>query len=221
MSAKPRALDLFCGAGGATRGLQMAGFHVTGVDNRPQPRYVGECFRIADALKYVEHYGREFDFIWASPPCQAFTSLNKRFKLDPRKHPNLIGATREALKIAGISWVIENVWGAPLKNPIVLCGSMFGLQLKGKGYLRRHRLFESNFFILAPPCNHFGKGRALTIAGHGATDGKKGGMKLGANDARLILDTPWMNRDGAAQAIPPAYSEFIGRQAMQYLRMTA
>lgn len=151
---KPRALDLFCGQGGATRGLQQAGFHVTGMDLKPQKRYCGDEFVQMDALK--ADCGR-FDFIWASPPCQAFSVL--RFLPTAREHPNLIPEARAMLVASGRPYCIENVVGAPLGESgylIMLCGTMFGLQTAdGSAELRRHRLFETSFSIaLRPACQH-------------------------------------------------------------------
>ena len=149
-----KAVDLFCGAGGATKGLQRAGFHVTGVDIKPQPRYCGDAFIQADALA-VPLDG--YDFIWASPPCQAFTKL--RFMPDAKEHPNLIPETRAALIASGKPYCIENVEDAPLGASgylIMLCGTMFGLgTANGRAELRRHRLFETSFSIpLRPACQH-------------------------------------------------------------------
>jgi DNA (cytosine-5)-methyltransferase 1 len=154
--SKPRALDLFCCAGGATKGLQRAGFHVTGVDIKPQPRYCGDAFHQADALTFPLE---GFDFIWASPPCQAFTAL--RFMPTAKDHPNLIPETRARLVEANIPYCIENVPGAPLGDSgylIMLCGTMFGLQTRdGRAELRRHRLFETSFSIpLRPACQPWG-----------------------------------------------------------------
>ena len=137
-----RALDLFCGAGGATHGMQQAGFHVTGVDIRPQPRYCGDSFVRWDALEYGDVAGC-FDFIWASPPCQAHTSLNGMH--NAKEHADLIPQTRWLLKESGRPYVIENVEGAPLRNPFTLCGTMFGLGTECGVELHRHRIFEANF----------------------------------------------------------------------------
>lgn len=201
-----KALDLFCGAGGVSMGLHRAGFDVTGVDIKPQPRYPFKFIQ-ADAMTFPLE---GFDFIWASPPCQHYTSMNNRFKHDGRKHPDLVDAVREKLTATGKPYVIENVYGAPLqRGALLLCGSMFGLNLGERGYLRRHRYFESNFFIWQPECQHEGKGRALGVGGHGANNWEGGGIMLAADDAREIMQVPWMTRDGAAQAIPPAYAEFI------------
>ncbi len=154
---KRRALDLFCSAGGATRGLQLAGFHVTGVDIRPQPRYCGDEFRQASALEFPLE---GFDFIWASPPCQKFTAL-RHMPTSRRDHPNLIPQTRARLEKSGIPYAIENVEGAPLGDSgylIRLCGTSFGLATKDwRAELRRHRLFETTRHSdadLASPSRH-------------------------------------------------------------------
>ena len=170
---KPRALDLFCCAGGATRGLQEAGFHVTGVDIKPQPRYVGDEFHQADALEFPLE---GFDFIWASPPCQAFTAL--RHMPNAKQYPNLIPETRARLVRSESHYAIENVEGAPLGESgylIMLCGTMFGLQTAdGKAELRRHRLFETSFSIpLRPACQHGGLRNCLTVVGHTPVDNRR------------------------------------------------
>lgn len=136
---KPRLLDLFCGAGGCAKGYQRAGFHVTGVDIKPQPRYCGDEFHQADALEYLAAHGREFDAIHASPPCQRYTMAQNAAK-NADAHPDLVDPVRDLLLSTRKPWIIENVVGAPLKNPAVLCGLSFGLKV------RRHRLFETSFF---------------------------------------------------------------------------
>jgi DNA (cytosine-5)-methyltransferase 1 len=158
-TAKPRALDLFCGAGGATKGLQRAGFFVVGVDIKPQRHYCGDHFINADALDpaFTYEFLHGFDFIWASPPCQAFSKL--RFMPHAKEYPNLIRETRERLIQARVPYCIENVEDAPLGesgNLIMLCGTMFGLgTADGRAELRRHRLFETSFSIpLRPACQH-------------------------------------------------------------------
>lgn len=202
-----RALDLFCGAGGATMGLQRAGFHVTGIDIRPQPRYCGDAFVQADALEPPFDLS-QFDFIWASPPCQAYSAM-KSLK-NARPHPDLILQVRALLLACGSGFAIENVPGAPLRAPIMLCGSMFGLK-SARGYLRRHRLFELSFFPgLIPDCQH--EGLAIGVYGHGS------GWLLGqrmrtaaAAEARELMGMDWATRDGMSQAVPPAFSEFLAR----------
>ena len=140
---KPRLLDLFCGAGGAGMGYHRAGFDVVGVDLNPQPRYPFE-FHQADALDYAREHGREFDAIHASPPCQAYSLASRQWRIRGRKYPVLIAKTRELLNAMAKPFVIENVPGAPLINPTVLYGTMFGLMTM------RPRLFETSFAI--PMC---------------------------------------------------------------------
>ena len=158
-----RALDLFCKAGGATRGLQQAGFAVTGVDLRPQPNSCADVFIQADALEYLRTADLSgFDLIHASPPCQAHTVL--KHAPGTKAHLDLIAPTRALLVKSGKPYCIENVVGAPLRNPVILCGTMFGLRAPS-GELRRHRLFETSF-PLTPPCacRHVGS----TIGVYGA-----------------------------------------------------
>lgn len=214
MSARPRLLDLFCGAGGATRGYQLAGFHVTGVDRRPQPRYCGDSFVQAEALAFVAAHGREYDAIHASPPCQHYTVLRA---LHPeRAHPDLIAATRAALIESGRPWVMENVPGAPLVAPIMLCGTMFGLKVY------RHRLFECTFFLLTPPhAPH--RDHTPRSPGKISPRGFIGVYGGGGNTPyrRWAMGIDWMTRDELSQAIPPSYCEFIGRQLMRALEVAA
>lgn len=200
-----RLLDLFSGAGGAARGYQEAGFHVTGVDIKPQPRYAGDVFIQADALEYVAAHGQEYDAIHASPPCQAY-SITKSIHVG-HQYPDLVAATRQALIAIGKPWIIENVPGAPLKWPVMLCGTMFGLTLY------RHRLFESSHLLLVPmhgehpeECPKVGYGASpggyMTVAGHFS----------GMAQAKRCMGIDWMTRAELAQAIPPAYTQHLGIQ---------
>lgn len=142
-----RALDLFCGAGGASEGLRRAGFEVVGVDVEPQPEYPFR-FVLADALTFpLEDVRAQYDLVWASPRCQAFTAYRRRHN-HVRPVENQIPATRARLRATGVPYVIENVPGAPLASPVRLCGSMFGLDV------RRHRLFETSFPVEVPSCDH-------------------------------------------------------------------
>jgi DNA (cytosine-5)-methyltransferase 1 len=208
---KPRALDLFCGAGGATRGLQMAGFHVTGVDINPQPRYVGDVFHQADAMTFPLE---GFDFIWASPPCQRYTMAQNAAK-NAHNHPDLIPATRERLLLTNVPWVIENVVGAPLRQPMQLCGLALGLKVK------RHRLFASNFFVLVPPCPSHDQdyyvifGHECRNRRHGEAADRKNRIAVG----REAMGIDWMTRGELSESIPPAYSEFIGRHVLHSLSL--
>lgn len=138
---KKRLLDLFCGAGGCTKGYQRAGFYVVGVDNRPQPHYCGDEFYQADALEYCREHGREFDAIHASPPCQAYTEMRHLGKNAGKDAPQLIDPVRDLLVSLNLPFVIENVVGAPLKTIIQLCGSSFGLGVQ------RHRRFEASVLL--------------------------------------------------------------------------
>lgn len=213
-----KALDLFCGAGGVSVGLQRAGFEVTGVDIRPQPHYHGGAFAQADAMTYPLE---GFDLIWASPPCQAYTKLAV---LHPEhRSPDLIALVRTRLQGAGCLWAIENVEGAPLVAPILLCGSMFPELVA----LQRHRLVEANFFMLTPVCNHSVWKWGLPVAKSNLIRGRTRrrvvgvyGGSLGTGDYaqwRAAMGIDWMTRRELSQAIPPPYAEFIGRQALRFL----
>lgn len=213
----PRILDLFSGAGGAARGFQRAGFYVVGVDNRPQPRYAGDEFVLGDALEYCVAHGSEFDVIHASPPCQAYSAM--RNVNDARgilnSHPDLIEATRKALVQTGRPYVIENVQGAPLQTQIIICGYSLGLNR-----LARHRHFESNMLLLSVPCTHRGKD-VIGVYGE-RPDGHRVGPKRykltftasSIDEAQKAMGIDWMVWDELREAIPPAYTEFIGLQLM-------
>jgi len=204
-------------------GYDMAGFDMTGVDNKPQPRYPFKFIQ-ADALEYVAEHGHEFDFIHASPPCQKYSRVSGRSrKAGKRLYPDLVQPTREILWTLGIPWVMENVEEAPLINPVTLCGSMFGLDV------RRHRNFESSIVILAPPCDHSNQkprfrtldsrraGRLSCVVGvHGHLN-YAGEFELRCK----AMGIDWMTNAELTQAIPPAYTEFIGRQIMPYVQECA
>lgn len=182
-------------------GYHRAGFDVVGVDTKRQRHYPFPFIQ-ADALQYVAEHGREYDAIHASPPCQAYSrSAALHTNLH---HPKLIVPTRAALRATELPYVIENVVGAPLLSPIVLCGTMFGLKVF------RHRLFESNLALLQERhAVHSGKtvksgGEYVSVFGHE--------HRLAEGRAAMGID--WMNRDELAQAIPPAYTEYVGRQLL-------
>ena len=163
-----RLLDLFSGAGGGAKGYHQAGFEVTGIDCRPQPRYP-YAFVQADALAYLAAYGHEYDAIHASPPCQKYCALRHLSKKD---HPDLIPQTRELLHRIGRPFVIENVPGAPLVSPMTLCGTMFGLRTDCGAELRRHRLFETNWPLMCGlKCRHYQSELPCTISVHGNSGG--------------------------------------------------
>jgi DNA (cytosine-5)-methyltransferase 1 len=215
---KPRILDLFCGAGGAGAGYNQAGFEVVGVDIKPQPHYPFSFIQ-ADALKLDRKFIAKFDAVHASPPCQSYSDLAKRNK-NADKWPRLIEPIRELLIESGLPYVIENVEGAPLRDPAILCGTMFP-QLR----VIRHRLFEANFLILVPshgnhPLVHtFDKRKNH----YGKTDEWKdfvqvtGGGNCTLAAAREAMGIDWMTKTEINEAIPPAYTCFIGEQLLQYL----
>lgn len=223
MSVRPLLLDLFCGAGGCAVGYHRAGFDVVGVDHRPMPRFPFE-FHQGDALEFLAARGHEFDAIHASPPCQAYSILST---LNKKTYPNLLPATREAL-CGRPCWVIENVPGAPMELAIMLCGSMFGLKtttaLHGEVWLKRHRWFESNALLMAPGACQCRKGRPkVPVYGNGAGGPKHSRMRGRgvAQAAREVMGIDWMNRRELDQSIPPAYTEFIGRQLIDQLERSA
>lgn len=216
-----RLLDLFCGAGGASSGYDRAGFDVTGVDNKPQPRYPFNFIQ-ADALEYLAEHGHEFDFVHASPPCQGYSRLRHLPWLHGRKYPMLIEATRRLLGEFSIPWVMENVVDAPLHG-FTICGRALGLPIS------RHRKFESRDLILAPQCpghDVIEPGSATISKRYRHSGGVTGVMKeidrdsiaghfSGVKRAREAMGIDWMTRDELAQAIPPAYTEWIGRQLIK------
>ena len=204
----PRLLDLFCGAGGAAMGYHRAGFEVIGVDINPQPRFPFE-FHQADALTYPLD---GFDVIHASPPCQAYCSLSTK----DGRHPMLIEPTRERLETSVLPYVIENVVGAPISGHVMLCGSMFGL------HVRRHRYFELGGgvpFMLQSSCEHAAQGTIRAYygnSGHMAWKGSRGTELYRGTVAKAPADMgiDWMTWDELREAIPPAYTEWIGRQLL-------
>lgn len=217
---RPVLLDLFCGAGGASRGFDLAGFHVVGVDLSPQPNYPYQSIQ-ADALAVLAGgaAGRFFDAFHASPPCQLDCAYRRRGDGVGDGYPDLIAPIREALIATGKPYVIENVTGArhKLRDPVRLCGSSFGLDV------RRHRLFESNVPLVAPPCDHGWQ----TPRFPAATNRKPmsrctveiGVWRIPLPMQRAAMGIDWMERRELSNAIPPAYTEHIGRQLMAALRV--
>jgi DNA (cytosine-5)-methyltransferase 1 len=200
-----RLLDLFCGAGGAAVGYHRAGFQVTGVDIEPQPRYPF-TFIQADAMEFPLE---GFDVIHASPPCQHYSEATP---IEARKnHPDLIAPIRERLR--GKNYVIENVDGArrELRDQFVLCGTMFNLRVF------RHRWFEvpSLPLILVPPCKHDFYPVVVSGSAHGRGEAK-------VPEMIEAMGVPWMKiRKEVREAIPPAYTEFIGKHLLASEAMTS
>jgi DNA (cytosine-5)-methyltransferase 1 len=208
-----RLLDLFCGAGGAGEGYHRAGFEVVGVDKEPQPHYPFE-FHLADAFEYLAKHYQEFDIIHASPPCQRYSRITGR----KEDHPDLLQVTLDALRKTNRPYILENVPGAPMQNYVMLCGTMFGLRVF------RHRLFMCNPQITFAPalCNHYD---------HSSNGGRNGDKKY--PDAKFITVTgsvhpiakakkamgiEWMTRAELVDAIPPAYTEWLGKTMMGLLK---
>lgn len=219
-----KLLDLFSGAGGSAKGYQRAGFYVMGIDNRPQPHYCGDEFHQADAFEYCRKYGREFDAIHASPPCQAYTgvqALGKARNGGYREHPDLIDPVRRMLIETGKPFIIENVPQSPINAVLIMCGTMFDLKVY------RHRYFETNVMMFQP--QHFphhdqtptpGLGLSpkgfISVCGSGGVKGMNAKQIVETWSSSMGID--WMDRRELAQAIPPAFTEFIGKQMMQYIR---
>jgi DNA (cytosine-5)-methyltransferase 1 len=220
---RPLLYDICCCAGGASKGYQNAGFRVIGIDNKPQPHYIGDGFILMDCLEFLDRYlAGEFeraDAFHASPPCQEYSMLKS---LKSKSFPKLVEPIRERLIATGKPYAIENVVGAPLINPLVLCGTMFDLRVQ------RHRLFETNpeIYFLPFSCNHWGRTQPrndkrgeskvaclekypfLTVTGHDFRN----------RDGSKAMGIDWMNNHELAEAIPPAYTEFIGKYLMQIIR---
>jgi len=226
-------------------GYHRAGFEVVGVDLAPQPRYPFE-FHQGDALEYLAAHGHEFDVIHASPPCQAHTAMRhvakntRRKEADPT-HVDRLSDTRAALRALGLPYVIENVPGAPVEACIMLCGTMFGLHEPGGAELQRHRYFETNWFSgFTPQCMHLR--RTISVVGDHARDpgmerrkyrpatitvtGNTAQANVVHNqiretftvaEAQEAMGIPWMVMKELSQAIPPAYTEWIGRLLMESL----
>ncbi len=265
---KPRLLDLFCGAGGCSVGYSRAGFAPYGIDNDPKPlRHYPFPYVCMDALEAMDRllrgeglnfsngemlYLKDFVAFHASPPCQKWSTMTKRWNRQDG-HPDLIIPSRIALKASGLPYIIENIEGAPLLDPVMLCGSMFGMgaiseyhcpcggypfeyelgkygcpnccgeqvaKLEYKYQLRRHRIFECSFQapFASATCSH--SGLALPVYGHAGGSSKRDGLKFPGTDAwREGMGINWMSGNELAEAIPPAYTEYIGKYLMQVVKL--
>lgn len=215
-----RLLDLYCGVGGSAYGYALAGFdEIVGVDLNPMPNYPFELVSGVHAIDYLNQYGHEFDAIHASPPCQAYTWSAKRWTNIPRH--DLVAPTRDALIATNKPYIIENVQGAPLINPIRLCGLMFGEPAtREHPKVLRHRLFESNLPLVAPPhpkhtSNGVKQGLYVTVAGHGG-ENCRGNNRIVVWQEVMGID--WTrNRHELAEAVHPAYTEYLGKQLLEFL----
>ncbi len=223
---KPRLLDLFCGAGGCSVGYARAGFEVIGVDIVKQPRYPFQFIQ-ADALTFPLE---DFDVVHASPPCQEYSQsryLRQVTAPHIRPAPMLISAIRTRFERAEVPWVIENVAFSDIPDALILCGSMFGLRV------RRHRWFASSHLLFAPStCQHSQEVISLIgnkVRGYGtlrtthqyktANGGKKYRESyLTRDEGRAAMGIDWMTVRELCQAIPPAYTEWIGQQLIHIIR---
>lgn len=226
--SKLRLLDLFSCAGGAAMGYHRAGFEVVGVDINPQPRYPFE-HHVADALEFLAEHGHEFDAVHASPPCQAYTVAG-HLPTNAVEHPDLLAPTRDALDALGKPYIIENVPGAPMRDFVTLCGSEFNLlapDIDGEFVqLRRHRQFESNVWLMgAGGCQHRTGMVTASVFGHGGgmhwqrrNDPTRSKGYIPHNKvAAALLGVDWMNKREMSECIPPAYTEYLGRQLLKQL----
>ena len=240
MNKRPLLLDLFCCEGGAAVGYHRVGFDVVGVDIEPQPRYPFASAQ-ADAIQVLKNYLagydlyaahhyyqlREFSAIHASPPCQAYSRARHTPGAAGRSYPDLLPETRRLLRLTGLPWVIENVELAPMKG-VVICGTALGLRV------RRHRVFESSVMLFdAGPCRHLpgnpslghnartrsGPRGAAYVARSGRTHYRP--LRVSTGKGREAMGCEWMSRRGLSEAIPPAYTEFIGRQLLNAIRQEA
>lgn len=211
-NSRPRLLDLFCGAGGAAVGYHRAGFDVTGVDIVDQPRYPF-TFHLGDATTWPL---TGYDAIHASPPCQAYSRMRHLPWLKDRDYPRLLAITWQRLEANGTPWVIENVEDAPMPHSTVLCGWSLGLPIY------RHRRFGSSILIMSPPHRKhehviapgrmFGARQRIANESGFIADPTFHGAGRNSPELRAAMGIDWMKREEMAQAIPPAFTEYIGEQ---------
>lgn len=208
-----KVLDLYCGAGGASMGYHRAGFEVIGVDVKAGKRYPFEYVR-ADVLDLTQEFLDQFDFIHSSPPCQTF-SVTRNLRIAQGKSTDkkdLLESTRKMLRASRKPYVIENVVGAPLIDPIQLCGSSFGLKV------RRHRRFESNLALKGSDCDHKTQGRPIGVYGSLRDEIPNGGKTAESiEEGREAMGIDWMIWSELVEAIPPVFTEYLGKQVLRWL----
>jgi DNA (cytosine-5)-methyltransferase 1 len=248
---RPKALDLYSCEGGAARGYDLAGFDVYGVDlftstkggfsrkRYPYPARQGDALfalemLLADGrLRFDNGEGlglSDFAAIHASPPCQHASAGTRAMRSrGDNRHPALIEPTRELLRRTGLPYVIENVKGAALIDPITLCGTMFGLTAVDEDgtplEMWRHRLFESNVPLRTWECQHGAFSDQVAGSYGGARRDKKearfvrhGGYVPSKAVQQELLGIDWMTERGMYQSLPPIYTQFIGRSLLDHLR---
>ena len=223
---KPRLLDLFCKQGGCSMGYHRAGFEVVGVDKDPQPNYSFE-FNQADALEYLATHGHLFDIIHASPPCQGYSRSTAQFRQDGKEYADLMAPTRLLLDQIGKPYIIENVPSSPMRADLKLCGPMFNLKVV------RWRWFElSGVFCMNPGKPTIRRG--IVKSGNAVSVFGKGAYRKSSSDAHPVFDQgsvkstwayamgiDWMDCEGMREAIPPAYTEWIGKQILNQVKIKA
>lgn len=218
---RPKLLDTFCKAGGAGMGYYRAGFDIVSVDIEPQPNYPFEFIQ-ADAIEYIKENGHLYDITHASPPCQKYTPSTAQFRQKGKEYPDLVNSTRQALESTNKPYIIENVPGAPIRNDIVLTGESFGLKVI------RKRHFELSFFMLQhtllPKKGSVKNGDYVSVFGKAGLGKVKGGntCKFRKKTIRetwaYAMGIDWHMTDiELSEAIPPAYTEYIGKQAIEIL----
>jgi len=211
---RPALLDLYSGAGGAGMGYHRAGFCVTGVDIAEQPRYPFHHV-VADALEYLAESGWRYAARHASPHCQRFTAYRRKGHGVGAGYPDQVSAVRDLLRQTGGPYVIENVPGAPLEQPATLCGSSFGLDV------RRHRLFETSFPLLVPPCDHTWQTPRFPPATNRTnlrSTVEVGVYRIPLATQQAAMGISWMRLGELSQAVPPLFSTHVGTALMAHLR---
>lgn len=217
---KPILYDICCSAGGATKGYQRAGFYVAGSDIADQPRYIGDEFIKMDGLEFLRRYlAGEYPTAAAfhvSPPCQGYSVTAALPNVKTENYPKMIPQFRELLVATGKPYVIENVPGAPLNNPLKLIGHHFGLKTI------RERWFETNPWMMSPgfvkPRNiKTHSYRTYSSFENGATHITLAGHNFRTADGAIAIGVDWMNREELAEAIPPAYTNYIGERLMEFV----